>query len=162
MDFAAWIPAIALPSVDWLIVIGIFVLLLFDAIRAGTGRSAGIVFACGLSYLLYELLPTAIFFGPYVTSLEESVVQAAPFVILVALCYLFVRRIADSFNDFEGFLQAILASAAATITILVVWHTVPALLALWDFNSLINLLFGETYRFWWLIVALSMLAFASG
>jgi hypothetical protein len=55
-------------------------------------------------------------------------------------------------------LFAIVTGAATTIIILAIWHTTP-LQSLWTFNPMIQGVFGDAYRLYWLFVAFIAFAF---
>lgn len=160
MDFASYIPALALPSLDIIIIAGVFGFIALDAMRSGTDRAAAVVIALLSASLLTNLLWSAAFVGASVAGLAATV-HAGIFGAVAVIAFLLAGRIVRSVGG-GGFIQAALAAFSATAIALVIWHMTPALFALWDFNAAINAIFAEGYRFWWIAVSLALLAFARG
>lgn len=142
----------ALP-IDWLI-IGVFAALLsFDAMRSGSARAAALAIALPLTQILLAALPSAIFAGSIASQFPEGRGQALLFAIVFALLFLAVYRIVYSFSDMGGMLQGVIAGVSAAAIAVVIWLQVPALESVWHFGPQVHALFGEPYRFWWLVAA---------
>ncbi len=146
---------------DYVVLGGVFLALALDSLRNGIGRAAAFAVALPLAVMIHSLLSSAAFVGGIV---EDDVVGIGVFGIVIAMMYLLVRRIGLDFLD-GGIgqpMQAIIASAAATIVCAVVWLHADSLHTLWNFNDSIQALFAERWRFFWLIGAYAALAFARG
>ena len=74
--------------------------------------------------------------------------------------YILVGSIGISYGSESGRpLQAALGGIAAAAIIIVVWMGMPVLNDLWNFGTQVQSIFGEAYRFWWLIGSYAALAF---
>lgn len=149
-------------SIDWILVGVLVVIIALDAIRSGSARAASIALATPLTLLLFEALPHAIIIGPIVAQFSGASAQTLLFAAIFVVTFLFIYRIVDSFSGNGGAIQAVVAGIAATAVVLVVWLQVPGLQSLWHFGSQMQVIFGEAYRFWWLLAAYAGLAFARG
>lgn len=151
---------LALPT-DW-IIIGSFALIMFvDALRVGSARISTLAVSAIVSMVIYGTVASAALFGPVSAQLSTPVLQAAFFSVIYILSYILVRRVFIDYGELHGQpLQAIFAAVAVTALIVVVWLQIPALSAVWQFGEQVQAVFGEAYRFWWMLVSLAALAFA--
>ncbi len=144
--------------IDW-IILGVFaVLAAFISLRSGTGHACTLALSLPLAALFTKLLPSAAFVGGMIPS--DPTTEAFLFLgVLVVTCIL-VSRISASWDGGGGRpIQAALAGVAGTAILVTFWIMTPALDTLWHFGPQIQDLFGESYRFWWLIGSYSVLAF---
>ena len=145
--------------VDWILLGALAGLIALDALRSGSARAASLILALPATVFVNSTLPRAIFIGPLVakfgTSTEQLVILAVIFVIL----YIAIHRIVFTFSDSGGPLQALIAGLAAAIVAVVFWLQIPGLESIWHFGTQVQTVFGEAYRFWWLILAYLGIAF---
>ncbi|MBI4090795.1 MAG: hypothetical protein HY422_02120, partial [Candidatus Komeilibacteria bacterium] len=72
----------------------------------------------------------------------------------------FLGRIGLTWGGEEGLtIQAAIAGVAAAGVVVTMWVATPPLQSLWQFGPQVQEIFGETYRFFWLISAFAALAF---
>ena len=146
---------------DW-IILGVFALImLIDALRVGSGRIATLAISGLIVFLVTETIPHAAFLGPVSERLSTPVLQAAFFGAVFVLIFILLCRIFTDYGEENGQpLGAVFAAIAVTALVVLVWVQVPALGAIWHFGSQVQVVFGEPYRFWWLLTSLAALAFA--
>lgn len=140
---------------------GVAILLALDALRAGAGRAASIALSLPVSLLVYSLFQKASFIDAARTMISSPMIEAGVFGAIAVVVYLIVRRMGLELVDSGGGpLQALLASTAATIILLIVWLQVPALESIWNFGDRVETAFSEGLRLWWLLGSLIALAFS--
>lgn len=144
---------------DWIILGAVATLLTLDALRSGAGREIAIAFAAPLAMLLLGFLPKAALLGAFRSSLSNGITQASVFFTLFSLIVFFVNRIVFFFTGSGGVVSGLIAGIAATAVLTTVWLQIPALQGLYHFGPQVQAIFGEAYRFWWLLVAYAGLAF---
>ncbi len=155
IDFFLTLPA------DWIIIGSFAMIMLVDALRVGSARISTLAIAALISLLVQASISPAAFFGSVAAQLSTPVLQAVFFGVVYILTYILVRRIFIDYGELHGQpLQAIFAGFAVTAIIVVVWLQVPALAAVWAFGDQVRAVFSESYRFWWILLALAALAFA--
>ena len=148
---------------DWLIV-GVFALLAaFDAVRAGARRICLLALALPATVLLVESLPGTAFLGSIAEQFSTPMLGAILFFIVLVIMYVIVGRIGISWGGEAGqTLQAALAGVAAAALVVTFWIQVPALDSIWHFGTQVQDIFGESYRFFWLLGSYASLAFVRG
>ncbi|MBI5456575.1 hypothetical protein HY969_02445 [Candidatus Kaiserbacteria bacterium] len=154
-NFFSGVPA------DWIIIACIAAVFLIDALRVGSGRIAAFGISATLAVQVSAALGGAAFLGALSTQFSTPVLQAALFVVILIAVFLLIRRIAMDYGETGGQpIQALFAAVAASALVLLAWVQVPALHSVWDFGGGVKSMFGEAYRFWWLIGSLAALAFS--
>lgn len=149
-----WLPYVTL---DWMI-IGAFVALIgVDSMRSGSRRAAALALAFPLGAFLFIHLGAAFGMGKFVALLGGAG-QAIAFLALTFILFLSFTRYTESY-DGGGLIHAVLVGVATTAVIIASWLSVSPLLELWHPNALITALFGDIYRFWWLLSGLLILSF---
>lgn len=145
---------------DWMI-IGVFAIFAaFDALRSGARRTVQLALALPLAAILVVSLSSATVLGSIVGQFSTPILQAILFFIILAIMYVVIGRIGLSWGEETGqTIQAALTGVAATAVVLVFWLQIPALGALWHFGPQVEVIFGEGYRFFWLIGSYAALAF---
>lgn len=162
MDLTSIVSATPL-SLDWVIVAVVAVLLVFDCMRKGSGRAATLVFAALTASFTAQALTSAAYMRPVIAQLTTPSLQAGMFIGIFFFAYVLARRIFPDFGeDSANPLSALLGGLAATAILVVVWLATPQLSALWQFGSHVLAIFGEAYRFWWLLAGLALLSFSRG
>lgn len=145
---------------DWLIIGSFALLLAFDAVRAGARRICLLALALPAAVLLVESLPDAALLGGIAVQFSTPVLEAVLFFIVLAVMYVIVGRIGLAWGGEAGqTLQAALAGVAATALVVTFWIQVPALDSIWHFGPQVQDIFGESYRFFWLLGSYAALAF---
>jgi hypothetical protein len=159
MNFGASFSAFSHIPIDWLI-IGIFFVVVFtDAVRAGSIRAAAISLSFPLSAFLYQMIPQTTLFSTISGQFSSSLDQALLFAILEAVVFVCVHQMLSSFNAYASIFSATVSALCATVVVLVIWTQMPVLQSVWHFDSTIQVIFGASYRLFWIIASYLALAF---
>lgn len=146
--------------VDWMIIGGFALLAALDCVRSGARRVSQITLAFPLAALLMQSLPQAYLLGDIASQFSTPLMQVLILGLLFVTLYLFLGRIGLSWGGEEGLtIQAAIAGVAAAAMVATMWVATPSLQSLWHFGPQVQEIFGETYRFWWLIASYAALAF---
>lgn len=146
--------------VDWFIIGACALIFAFDTWRNGSSRVCAIALALPISMLLMSMLPNAFFIGGLAGELTSPALGAMVFFIFFAALYLLMRRINSVYGGETGHpLHALISGLAGAAILVVIWLEVPALSGLWQFDGSTAAIFGEAYRFWWLLGSYATLAF---
>ena len=145
---------------DW-IVLGAFVIIAaLDVMRSGAKRVCTLALALPAAALVFSVLQNAAIIGDISRQFSSPVLQGVLFAIVFVVMYILVGSIGISYGSESGRpLQAALGGIAAAAIIIVIWMGTPVLNDLWNFGTQVQLIFGEAYRFWWLIGSYAALAF---
>jgi len=145
---------------DW-IVLGAFVIIAaLDVMRSGAKRVCTLALALPAAALVFSVLQNAAIIGDISRQFSSPVLQGVLFAIVFVVMYILVGSIGISYGSESGRpLQAALGGIAAAAIIIVIWMGTPVLNDLWNFGTQVQLIFGEAYRFWWLIGSYATLAF---
>ena len=159
-SFSSFSALVTVWQTDWIIIGAFAALVALDALRAGSSRAAALSLAMPLSVFAFSELSQTIPIAPFLTQFSAPIAQAVLFGIIVAVLFLFIKRILGMWGDnSEGPLQALLAGIACAGVAATVWLQIPALDSLWHFGPQVQLIFGEAYRLWWLVGAAAILAY---
>jgi len=145
---------------DWIIIAALVVFITFDAYRSGSGRSSALALAFPLALLLVNALLSAFLIGSLTAQLASVPVQAVIFVVALVALFALMYRITALYSAGAEIIPALLCGIAATAIVITVWLQVPALQSLYHFSPQVQTVFGESYRFWWLLASYFMLAVA--
>ena len=160
MDFSSVTGMFTSLPTDWIVLGAVVAFVALDALRSGSGRAVALVVSTPVALLLFSAFKSAAVLASLGTQLTTPLLQAVLFIVLTFAVFLLVGRMsANWISDSGAPLQALLAGLAATAVLTVTWVSVPAFDALWDFGGQVRNIFGEPYRFWWVIGALGILAF---
>ncbi|TSC85927.1 MAG: hypothetical protein G01um10148_835 [Parcubacteria group bacterium Gr01-1014_8] len=160
MDIGSVTSYVSTVPADWIILGAVALLLTIDAIRVGVGRISSLGIGMLLALLASTSLTNAAFLGSLSRTFSTPVLQALQFGLILVLMFIFVRRLTIDYSEMGGQpIQAIFAGVAVAILLIVTWLQVPALSSVWNFNGQIQTIFGEAYRFWWIIGSFAALAF---
>lgn len=160
MDLEAIKSAVMSLPIDWVIIAGFAVLAMFDVLKNGSARVSALALALPAALLLTSTFPRAAFLDQVATQASTPLLSGIIFLIFVVALYFLLRRMDASYSGEYGQpLQAVMAGCAGTAILVVVWLEVPALQSLWQFGSDVQAIFGDQYRFWWLIGSYASLAF---
>mgnify|MGYP001600778088 FL=1 len=145
---------------DW-IVIGVFaVVAALDILRSGGRRVCALALALPAAALVFSALSSAVLLGDISRQFSSPVLQGVLFAIVFAVMYMLVSTIGISHGKaLSGLLQGTIGGIAAVAIVIVIWMGTPALRDFWNFGAQVQSIFGETYRFWWLIGSYAALAF---
>lgn len=148
---------------DWIIIVILAILIAFDAMRAGTDRACAFALSLPATLFIAAELSSAGFLSGFAAQFTSPVLQAALFGVVFVLTYFLVHRMSVQRARSGGqVVQALMAGIAATTVLVVVWLIVPELQSVWHFGPQVQAVFGELYRFWWIIVSYAALAFIRG
>lgn len=146
--------------VDWFVIGGITLIAAFDCVRMGTRRVVQVALALPLSALLMQSLPKAFILGEATSQFTTPLMQAVLLGFVFAVLYVLMGRIGIAWGGEGGQpVQAALAGVAITGILITMWIVTPALDSLWHFVPQIQDIFGEQYRFWWLLGSFGALAY---
>ena len=152
MDATALSSVFANWPTNWIILGFIAVVIAAECLRAGTNRAVSLAHALPLAFLILSALPSAALLGGVLEKAQTPMVQAIILLVLVALAYILTYRILGFYSDSSGQpLQSLLTGVATTAILVVLWLQVPGLTSLWHFGDQVQAVFGEAYRFWWLL-----------
>lgn len=145
---------------DWLI-LGVFAILAaFDILRNGARRASTAALALPVALLLFVTTENTVFIGEIVRQFSTPVLQAVLIGILFAAMYVAIARIGLSWGSEAGqTIQAAVGGVALTAIIATLWLATPALQEVWQFGPQVQEIFGESYRFFWLLGSYAALAF---
>lgn len=149
----------AVPT-DWMIIGAVAIFAAFDTLRSGARRTCTFAFALPVTYVLIGSVPQAVVLGGIAGQFSTPLLQAILFFIILAVIYVTVSRIGLSWGGEAGqTIQAALAGVAGTALLVVFWLQIPALSTLYHFGADVQNIFGESYRFFWIIGSYAALAF---
>ena len=145
---------------DWMI-IGVFAIFAaFDCLRSGARRIATLAVALPVTTLFAGLLPQTVILGGFLTQFANPFLDSIIFGSLFVVLYMLIARLDFAWGSEEGqTIQAAIAGVAAAAIVTTFWVMVPALDSLWHFGPQVQSIFGEGYRFLWLIGSYAFLGF---
>lgn len=145
---------------DWLL-IGLFAIFAaFDCLHSGARRACTVAVAFPVTTFLVIILPQTIILNTLLAQFANPFLDIIIFGALFAALYILIARFDFAWgNDSGQAIQAALAGVAATIIVVTFWVATPALNDLWQFGVQVQTIFGEAYRFWWIIGSYAALGF---
>jgi hypothetical protein len=145
---------------DWLI-LGIFALFAsFDAVHSGARRICMLALSLPATVLLINSLPDSAVLGSIAGQFSTPVLGAVLFFIVLVIMYVIVGSIGIASGGEAGqTLQAALAGVALSALVVTFWIQIPALDSIWHFGTQVQDIFGESYRFFWLLGSYAAIAF---
>lgn len=145
---------------DWIIIGAVVIAVALYVLRSGAQMICTLALALPTTALLLSALSNAAIVGPLSKQFETSPLRALLFVAILIVSYTLVHRMGISYgSESRQPIQAILAGAAAAALLVVIWIQEPALQSIWQFGGDVQSIFGEAYRFWWIIGSYATLAF---
>lgn len=156
--FAAYIPAISF-STDIIVLCVLAAVFLFDSLRTGTTKATALTLSLPIALLLYQYTTQAALIAPFAARITTPSLSVALYAAILFVVFLAFYRITDGRASDSAYpVQAMAATVAGVIMFSIVWQLIPMATDLWNFGPMLQNIFGEAYRFWWLLVALFALA----
>jgi hypothetical protein len=146
--------------VDWLIIILAGLLISGEALYAGSRHASALSLSIPIASLMFAAISRAAYLGQMLQKFSTPAEQAILFAIIAVIIFICTDRILSSFGNYGTPLFAVISGIAATIVLAVFWIQIPALQSVWHFGTQIQSVFGDQYRFWWLLGSYIALAFA--
>jgi hypothetical protein len=147
--------------IDWIVLGGIFVVVVIDSLHSGVGRAVAASMAMPLAHIHYLLVEKTVTIGT-LPILQSPVAKTVIFALFFFTLYFLVRRTnAEYLTDFSGPIRVILAGTATAIIFLIIWLMEPALNQWWMPNEVIHAVFAEKFHLFWLLGAYAALSYAS-
>lgn len=145
---------------DWMIV-GVFALLAsLEAVSSGSRRICLLALSLPTTVLLINSLHDSAVLGNIAGQFSTPMLGTILFFVALVIMYAIISKIGIAWGGEAGqSLQAALAGVAITALAVVFWIQVPALDPIWHFGTQVQGIFGENYRFFWLIGSYASLAF---
>ena len=163
MDWHALVSAFSRISLDWIVLAVFAFLVAVDALRSGPSRATALALALPLTLLVAGYMQGASFMSGIVQQLSSPILNNAFTLILLAILFICMYRITDTFGaDSAHPIQTLLTGLAVAAIAAVVWVQIPSLESIWHFGPQAQALFGAAHRFWWLLAGYIALAFARG
>lgn len=160
MDLQSIVDFLVRLPVDVVILLSFTLLIAIDALRSGAGRATVLAIAFPLTAFLYGMLSHVFFLGPFMEKLTIPHAHAGMLGVLFIITFFLVYRMMFSVGTGSiAFSFSLLAGIAAVIAVLVVWLQVPALGDVWHFGPSVQMVFGQAYALYWLLVSYLLLAF---
>ncbi len=147
-------------SIDLIVIAGLIVLAFLTVLRTGTGQATALALALPFAALLYTEVPSAFVLGPAVQKINVEGTHAAVFGILFVITLFLLYRIVTCYDSLTGgSVFGILSGISVVILLIVTWLQIPALVALHQLSTPLTEIFSETYRLYWTLGALFILAY---
>lgn len=160
MDFDALTGAFAAVPTDWIILGSITLVAAFDIVRSGARRVCVAALALPVSLLIFATAKDAMVIGGFVAQLSTPLMQAALIGGLFVVAFALIGRLGLSWGDDYGqAISAALGGVAFAVLVATFWVATPVLDSLWIFGPQIQQVFGESYRFFWLLGGYGTLAY---
>ncbi|HTR19016.1 MAG TPA: hypothetical protein VMH91_03520 [Candidatus Paceibacterota bacterium] len=162
MDFQGATSAISSVPLD-VLVIGIFFLIVSaDSLRSGPTRATALALSLPITLYLFQIVPKTILVGSLTASFKGEIGQLVIFLVIEAILFVCFHQMFFAYDRYSSLLNAAIAGAAATAVLVVVWIQTPVLSSLWQFGPHMQFVFGNSYSFFWFILAYFALAYVGG
>ncbi len=162
MDFSPISAALSVLPFDWLIIALTFFLITIATMLIGPHYGTTLSLSLPISTFLFQQVQHTFILDQIAKQFATPAPQIAIFLIILTLvCVCMYRILSNLFSPSAYPIQAILTGLATTIT-LVVFFVQPPLFDIpwWHFGAYVQKIFGESYRFWWLLGSYVAFAFA--
>jgi hypothetical protein len=147
-------------SLDLIVIGGLILVAFFAVLRSGTGQATALALAFPFAALLYSEVPGTYLLGPTLEKISMQGTQAAVFGILFVVSLFLLYRIASCYDSLTGgSVIGVLAGFSVAILLIVTWLQIPALSALHELTPPLPQIFAASYRLYWTLGALMLLAF---
>lgn len=127
-------------------------------LRLGASFAISLSLSLIVANALFATLPHTFMLGSMLAGTTPMVASAIFGALVLLLTFVMYRMTATLSDDSARPLFAIATGMAATVVVLTMWQITP-LSSLWHFNPMIQGIFGETYRLFWLLLAFISFAF---
>lgn len=142
------------------VVVAIGILSALDTFRSGSNRSVALSLSLPLSAFLVAQIPNTAFLSNLSQQLSSPSLQGIEFGVVFVLTLVLVHRIISPYNaGGSGIFLAALTGAATAVIFAVSWLAIPSLLGLYPLNGTVELIFGESYRLFWILAGYLVFAF---
>lgn len=128
------------------------------SLRLGASFAISLSLSLIVSNVLFAALPSAFMIGGMVSGASPMTAAALYGGFVVLLTFVMYRMTSTLSDDSARPLFAIATGLATTVVVLTMWHITP-LATLWHFNPMIQGIFGDTYRLFWLLLSFITYAF---
>jgi len=159
MDLSAIYSVFSHVPVEWIVIGAFFLLIVADALRAGSVRAASLALSFPITGMLMQMIAQTALLSTVVGQLKNNIEQVILFAIIEAVIFVCVHQMLYSFDPYTSLVSSIVCGLAASVVVLVVWVETPALNAIWQFDPNIQAIFGHSFGFFWLIASYLALAF---
>jgi hypothetical protein len=134
-----------------------------DTLRAGASRAIAFSLALLLGTQLFGTLSQTAFLSSVFNAGTSPRTALVAYIVLVfLLAFLFYRMNSSLHGDASRPMLALLTGLFTTIVVLVAWHMPNPLSQLWQFSPLIESMFGQAYRIYWILAAFIAFTFVRG
>ena len=157
MDFGVF----QIVPTDFIILLVVWVVLAIVALQGGRGEVISGVIGGFTGLVLYEYLLKAAWIGDFLQPIISNPRNAAIlFVVLVVVSYLGIRQMMLPYgSDLIGSpTQSAVLGLLSTVALLAIWMVAPHTNTIWQFGSLFQNFFTESYTFFWVFGAFVMMA----
>lgn len=147
--------------IDWIVLGGIFVVVVIDSLHSGVGRAVAASMAMPLAHVHFSLVGKTVTIGT-LPLLQSPYAKTAIFVLFFFTLYFLIRRTnAEYITDFSGPIRVILAGTATAVIFITIWLIEPTLNQWWTPNQMVHTVFAEKFHLFWLLGAYAALSYAS-
>jgi len=160
MSIDALTGAFAAVPIDWLVLGILAFIAAVDILRAGARRICVASLALPVALLLFSTMQDAAFVNSFMAQLSAPLVQTALIGGLFVVMYVLISRLGLSWGDESGqVLQAALGGVAFAVIVATFWVATPELAPIWKFGAQASEIFGEQYRFFWILGGYGIFAY---
>lgn len=159
MDASGILDVFRSMPIDWLIVVIVMLVSAIDSAWAGASRSIAFALGFPLALFLYAAAAQAFLLSSALDQVTTPIAQAIAFGCILAASWFATYRLFSVFDAPLSFPMAFLTGISlAVITVVYLLATAP-LQSLVHLSPSIHMVFGDVYRFWWLVLSYFALAF---
>lgn len=148
--------------IAWFVVFVIFVICAFDCYRSGGARTSAAFIAFVFAIFLVDMVATSFGMGEIIKAFH---VDAYPWIIIGALFLIFgfiIGRMIEPTIGAGGPLSGLIGGLGAVVLFLALWVGSPALSGLLHFDPIVESVFTESFRLYWIMVGFIALTLARG
>jgi len=144
--------------IDFIIIAVIFIVAALYALKLGVGRVTALTLSIPVALFAYQLAFSSAYLGNILAGLgKDPWIDSAFFVALVIAVYLVIGRLVRG-NLMTGEpVQSVLVGGAFTAMVLMGFHVLPSLAAVWTFAPEIAFFFTPGYHFFILLGTFAVL-----
>lgn len=158
MGFDAVISFFTNISIDWVVIGGCAVFFSFDALRSGTARVSALSIGLLLAISVTPFVAQTALLGKIVPASSDALFVAVFIGLAITFFTALYRMIDTGYDTSYGFVQAPIAGVATTGILMLVLLQLPASTWPWAISDQVQLIFGESYRLFWIVGGIISLA----